>query len=161
MGWVRLDMDFDSGEMLIEEIQNDWLRLVDDEKDWVRRNRREIRRKGGKLPENLCKVHIDDFLRYRREYVLPYKEIWDEALLNLAINFSVRELGCRKIYYHTHQSGNVMKGLLYNRPPVSLYTKLPRKFGFKKTTEYPDFLAKDKRLRRRLREAKQWFYLNI
>ncbi len=162
MGWVRLDFDFDTGEVLIEEIQNDWLRYVEDQKEWVRRHRREIRKKGGKLPSKLCAVHIDDFLQYRREYVLPYQPIWDEALLNLAINFSVKELGFRKIYYHTHESGNAMKAMpRFSRPPISIYTKLPRKFGFKKTTNYPDFLGKDKRLRKRLRAAKNWFYLNV
>ena len=92
------------------------------------------------------------------EYVLvvlkPYADCWDEAILTAAITFIHDELGIRKIYYHSAESGAKMKRLRWDLPPRSLYSKLPKRFGFKMTQEVPEFLKEDKSFRRLYKRIK-------
>jgi len=63
----------------------------------------------------------------------------------------VNELGISKVYYHTYESGNYFKGLPeYSRPPRSLYTKLPKRFGFKETQEKPEFWKQNSFMKKRI-----------
>jgi hypothetical protein len=55
---------------------------------------------------------------------------------------SKEEIGIGKIYYHTFNFGCRIKRIAGSKPPVSLYTKLPDRFCFKKTNQAPGFLMR-------------------
>ena len=87
-------------------------------------------------------------MRYIAVELKPYVDCWDEAILSAAISFIRDELGIGKIYYHTPDSGAKMKKIDVTFPPRSLYTDLPRRFGFRKTEEVPQFLRTEKSFKR-------------
>ena len=163
MAWARLDIDLENGDVLIEEIQSDWLRYAKSEMRLAKRRLEEAEQKpkeGLNVP--LAKFRNTCLIRYFEECLKKYVAIWEEAVLNLAIQFSISELGCEKVYYNTFDTGNIMKELSaeYTRPPKSLYTKLPKKFGFKITREPPKMLKEEKLLRKRLKtKGLEWFVL--
>ena len=72
------------------------------------------------------------------------REVWDEAMVCAAVKFIVGELGLRKIYFHTPESGRLYKKIRYSAPPRSVYTDLPRKFCFRQVDESPSFLGRRK-----------------
>ena len=160
MAWARLDIDLDRGEMLIEEVQNDWLREVNTlVKDWEKISKEKKKKR---------KSHwfFDDYLPSKfREYVdflKQYQKIWDEAILSLAIHFAKKELGLDTIYYHDFASGNVLKDLEYGKPPRSLYTQLPKRFCFEQTDRAPEILRNEKYLKKTLRnERLKWWKLTV
>ncbi|MEM7296928.1 MAG: hypothetical protein AAF391_01530 [Bacteroidota bacterium] len=160
MSWTRLDIDLDRGEILIEEIQNDWLRevntLAKDLKE-ITKDKKKRRKRHWFFdyyrPSKFC--DYADFLE-------QYQKIWDEATLSLAIHFAKQELGLNDIYYHDFDSGNVLKDLEYGKPPRSLYTQLPKRFCFEKTDRAPEMILKDKYMKRVLRnERLKWWKLTI
>jgi hypothetical protein len=137
LAWARIDLDWDRGEALIEEIQNDRLREVSDRvKQIQRRNLKSIRLRG-------TEVDAAFVLRYWEERLRLSRRWWDEAMLCATVKFIVEELGLRTLYYHSPVSGARLKGV--KDAPLSLYTDLPRKFCFEKTTQPPSFA----RLRRK------------
>ena len=141
LGWARMDIDLDGGEVLIEEIQNDWLReaayyrsLVDhprwDDKRW-----RDRGIKGGG----------QGLMNYFDQALKPILSVWDETILSAALWFIRCELGLRKIFYHTPESGTLLKNMRHSAPPVSVYSDLPRRFCFEETRELPVILKEDQR----------------
>lgn len=141
LAWCRMDLDWETGEVLIEEIQNDWLRsanqLVIDEpgqspsSHWYQRPRKADR--GNDLR----------FLRYHREVLGPLEKIWSEAMLCATLEFVRDTLGLQTVYMHTHECGARLKGMYaYNMPPRSIYQDLPRKFCFGQTDKAPVFLSR-------------------
>ncbi len=50
------------------------------------------------------------------------------------------ELGIRRIFYHTFDSGVKLNRIAGTRPPRSLYTRLPSRFCFRETCVPPSFL---------------------
>ncbi len=163
LAWARIDIDFSTGEALIEEIQNDWLRRA---KRWGRcikytKSCRYCAYSGfGKSERYKAQV-----VNYVNQTLAPYYKIWSEAMLSASLWFIVEELGLKKIYYHTQQSGAVLKNIEGWLPPRSLYSDLPKKFCFKKTKNAPLFLQSDKRLGRYLKRKKKhdidWYLLNL
>ncbi len=145
LAWARIDLDLDTGEALIEEIQTDWCRVAQRALRWARRAA-----KGEcELPPGMWSSgRPEDVEEYVLVILKPYADCWDEAILAAAINFIRGELGIRTIFYHSAESGAKMKRIPYDRPPRSLYSTLPRRFGFKKTQEVPEFLMEDKSFRR-------------
>lgn len=155
LGWARIDLDLDSGELLIEEIQNDWLREVD---SMVKRLT-DLEKKN----ENRFKNHwffysynttLDQLKKYQT-YLAPYKKIWAEAILAASIEFSVKEMGIRDIYFHTYESGCKLKDCT---PPKSIYTKLPKRLGFQKTNLAPQFIRDCTYLKKTLRKNDFWWW---
>jgi hypothetical protein len=134
LAWARIDLDWDSGEALIEEIQNDRIREV----AWCverlsRQNGRTIRHRGVDLDAGFVLSYWNGPLRRSRQW-------WDEAMLCAAVRFIVGELGIRRIFYHSPVSGTRLKRGGADGAPVSIYTDLPRRFCFEKTTALPAFL---------------------
>jgi len=158
LGWARLDLDFATGEALIEEIQTDWLR----DAKWFLRF---VQRRVANNPRNPYllgeKITLKSVTRYMDEVLAPYYKIWDEAILTAALQFCMNELGLRNIYYHTFETGNKLKKLNYSKPPRSLYTDLPKKFCFQQTDTMPEFLAKSRVVKRKMKKLKDphWFSL--
>ena len=161
MGWSRMDIDFETGELLIEELQNDWLRDLDWFHKWLH-ILTESKRQQRLLSRGLhCDVaQLDQYYRSMKQY----KDVWSEALLHASVQFVQKELGICKIWMHTFESGNMFKELdKWSLPPKSLYTQLPRKYGFEKTNDAPVFLRQEPGLKGYLRKASrqkvQWHRL--
>ena len=160
LAWARLDFDLVTGEALIEEIQTDWLRQVGfllgdlerasacDEKAFEFYGER---------------IYVDRATRYFRDEIAKHKVLWSEAMLNAAIQFLHEEIGLSTVYYHTFETGALLKNIKYDKPPKSLYTKLPKQFCFEQVAEGPSFILADKQARRRLKKAgkPQWFRLSL
>ena len=159
LAWARIDLDFDTGEALIEEIQNDWIRDVISELKWVEQIKSEDRKDYFKW----CDWRIEYISYYFNQVLKPHVGLWSEAMLSAAIWFLRKELGISKIYYHTFEWGNRLKGMTsdWAQPPRSIYTKLPKSFGFELTDEVPKFLltkTKHRPTRRLLRNEPVRFY---
>ena len=162
LAWARLDVSLDTGEVLIEEIQTDWLREV---RYWVHHLERRI-----VAGENLGRhwvlegTTIHALREYYEHMARIYANMWDEAMLSLAIHFGKEVLGLERVFYHTFETGNYLKGLdqYMSKPPRSLYTKLPRRFGFTETDEAPRLVKEEKYLKKKLRkEGLRWFELGV
>ena len=148
LAWSRLDIDLGAGEALIEEIQTDWIREALWERRYAARQRGPNYYWGSKLQNDWVIRYVDSILR-------QHEAMWDEAMLSATLWFLREELGVRKIYYHTHKSGAVLKDISGNLPPRSLYTKLPKRFCFNETDEVPGLLRKNVRSVARRKKLQQ------
>jgi len=146
LGWVRMDIDFATGEALIEEIQSDWIRDL-----------QMLKKECATDAKSKAMYHYSGFVIER------FGKIWDEALLCAALWFLIEEMGLTTIWYHTFETGNQLKRIKYRQPPRSLYSKLPRKFCFTETSDQPLFLSRDKSYRRFARAYKEprWFQMQM
>jgi hypothetical protein len=169
LAWIRMDIDWESDVVLIEEIQNDWLRMAKRDlyllracldKKHIHEGSYQVRyiKKKYDQVENLHKVA--EFL----EEILPkHSSIWDEAAMNAVLWFIRKELGIKTVYYNTHRTGNRLKGIKPNSsPPKSMYTDLPKRFCFQETSTGPEFL--ERQLHRRFNkyrkhESLRWYLL--
>lgn len=133
LAWVRLDIEGDVA--LIEEIQSDWLHYAARvSKSWLHnRPRRQY---------TYALQAYDEVVRER------YEKLWPKAALLAALGFLRDVVGVKQVFMHQAEPGAALKEIAGSQPPVSLYTKLPKSFGFTPTMEAPPFLAK--RHRRRL-----------
>lgn len=167
MAWCRIDLNFRTGELLVEEIQNDYLREV------IAMYKRLQKLAATKNAKAQLKNHwvfqygggnYDSYTKYY-ESLKPMFKLWDEAILSAVIWFAKEELGISKIYYHTVESGSVMKRFEegYCLPPKSLYTKLPKRFGFELTEEAPQFLRNEQYLKRIFKKNNKlkWFVMQL
>ncbi len=161
LAWVRLDIDFDTDEVLIEEIQNDWLREASETLRCAERRCRDQSQTQG-----LDFLGMDCSLQQLREYVetvlKPYQAVWAEAALLVALQFVRNELGISSVYYHSFDTGRCLKRV-EGQPPRSLYTKLPRDFGFKLTEECPRLLSSHPFSRRCLKTIASpcWYHMTL
>ena len=134
LAWARIDLDWASGEALIEEIQTDRLREVKSLLDYARARKLErVEQWGVKLETSFLVDYWERRLRHSRA-------VWAEAMVCAAIKFIVDELGLRRIFFHTPESGRTYKDYGYSEPPRSVYTDLPRRFCFQQVDEVPEFL---------------------
>lgn len=143
MAWARIDLDFATGEALIEEVQNDWLRQAQWGLCWMESD------------ESVDTAALRRMRRYVREVLAPHLAMWDEALLAATIGFLRHELGIDAIYYYDFETGNRIKGFARDFcPPRSLYQDLPKKFCFERTPGLPEFLQGWRQRRRMARQLK-------
>ena len=125
LAWARIDLCFDTGEALIEELQSDAVRQMQ------------------YLARCITDCGCNSCQRQRRylKWFAPYGEQWSEALLTASIEFIVNELGIRKIFTHTARSGWRVKKMDSEwQPPRSLYSTLPKKLAFQRVWNAPAFL---------------------
>ncbi len=129
LAWSRIDIDFETNEALIEEIQSDGVRNV---QNWSKHYQR-------------CACErCNERLQYIT-WMQPYKTVWSEALLCATIEFIHKELGIERIFMHTARSGWKVKKMCEKwHAPRSLYCDLPTKFAFKKTHAAPEFLLHER-----------------
>jgi hypothetical protein len=82
-------------------------------------------------------------------------------MLSASIDFIHREMGIGTVYYHSHETGGVVKRIDWGQAPRSLYTQLPRRFCFDKTRTAPEFLQANKAFRKRIKrvENPSWYRL--
>ncbi|MCP3669362.1 MAG: hypothetical protein GY814_02780 [Gammaproteobacteria bacterium] len=157
LAWIRLDIDFDHDEVLIEEIQTDWLRDAKAFLSWLEHKAK----RAGKQDKDAA-VRARKAQEYVKKILAAYFPMWDEAALAAALKFIADELGIGTVYYHSFETGNVLKGMRYSQPPRSLYTDLPRKFCFELTDEVPRMFSKSTAAKRKLRRAPdpKWYRLS-
>jgi hypothetical protein len=122
LAWSRIDLDLDTGEALIEEVQSDWVRDV----------------KSIAVEEN--GDHNEAWNQYFEDVLLPETRRWAETMLTATLWFLLNEIGIRSIFYHTFESGSKLKHIREWQPPRSLYTDLPKKFCFETTHNGPLFI---------------------
>ncbi|WP_415401445.1 hypothetical protein [Tateyamaria sp. SN3-11] len=128
LAWARLDIDIATGEALIEEVQSDWLRFVTWEREDLEHNAPRSR--------DLIATRA-----YEQAVLARYAKLWPRALM-LAVLMLLRDrLALRSVWMHTPALGMVLKGIWGSGPPRSLYTSLPKSFGFEATREVPAFLT--------------------
>jgi hypothetical protein len=148
LAWARLDFEPQSSEVLIEEVQSDWVRFAE---PYARRAEQWLAE--GELPH----LEFDEdvgctasaMLRYFEGVLRPYARLWQECVLSAVIELCYAELGARRVYFHTFEGGLVMKRIRGSyQPPRSLYTELPERFCFTRTSRAPLVVAGDPRLRR-------------
>lgn len=140
LAWARLDLDLETGEVLIEEIQNDWLRSAQDmveEGQSIGNDSRWYH-----VPRKSARKNDLRFLQYHKEMLAPLEKIWSEAMLCATLEFIRNDLGLHTVYMHTPDCGARLKGISYSQPPRSIYTDLPRRFCFEQTDEVPTFLSR-------------------
>ncbi|MFT4531886.1 MAG: hypothetical protein ACI81F_002712 [Thalassolituus oleivorans] len=162
LSWVRMDIDFDTNEVLIEEIQNDWLRKSASALNRVKR-RRAIR--PSVKPREVIRDILGDFEgleHYVENTLAPYRKIWAEASMLAALRFIRDDLGISTVYYHSFDTGQKLKAV-YGAPPRSMYTQLPKQFGFEVTRDAPALLTGDKFARRCIKaiDTPSWFRLAV
>jgi hypothetical protein len=156
LAWARLDVDFDAGEVLVEEVQCDWVR----EAEWFKRTAEESLEAGtpAHLRPNMgIRATAPQVLQYVHGVLSPYAALWAECVLAAAIAFSYERLSVRRIYFHTFEGGNLMKRMRCE-PPRSLYTDLPQRFCFVETKRAPAAFRRDGRVKHR---SPSWYALEL
>jgi len=147
MGWARLDMDPWGEDLLIEEIQTDWLRWLGTWRD--------------RLLRRVPRVERADAQRFLDATHRDHARDWDRVVMLAVLSFAVRDLGIRRIWLHQPHSGAKLKRIHQGPlPPRSIYTDLPRRFGFQATDRAPDFLyrARSKAIANLRRSGKPVFW---
>ena len=151
LAWARLDIDFDRGETLIEEIQTDWIRNALSLHHEIQSVMQGKMRRPDYWQHDF-EGKDADIVEYCERYLAPHRERWDEAMLSATLFFLREELGITNIWIHTPGSGIFLKQIgRFSAPPVSLYSDLPKRFCFRETEALPGFLAREKKTARRLR----------
>jgi len=163
LAWARIDLDLDTDEALIEEVQTDWIRLAMWSKWYLAALERGSATRQRYVPQYVKGLGCDykALSRYLEDILKPHMRVWDEAMLASAIWFLKEEIGIGKIFYHTFKFGCQMKRISGSKPPQSLYTKLPDRFCFKKTSQAPGFLMRknNRKIINLLKKNDPLFYL--
>jgi hypothetical protein len=156
MAWSRLDFSDDFSEVLIEEIQNDWLREAHEAYTFLSNPKND-----SFYGYDLNKKLFDD---YFVKIIKPMMSIWDEAILCATLEFLAEDIGVKHVFYYDYITGSHLKSIdKDDGPPKSLYTKLPKKFGFKQVNHAPQFITEDRFSTKKLRKIKspKWHYLKL
>ncbi len=161
LAWARIDFDLDQGEALIEEVQNDWIRIALKTRTQYDR----YTNSSGRMRVPYCIRQLgcdaDALSQYIDTVLKPHAAIWEEVMLMATIRFIREEVGISDIFYHTFDLGCRLKRIDGSRPPRSLYTRLPEKFCFEKSDRAPAFLLKknSKKATNLLKAKDRQFYL--
>ena len=138
LAWARLDVDLDAGEVLIEEIQSDWVKEA---------NALRCSLSGcpnDELAEVLADWGLDaeawKVTRYMDTVFAPHASWWSELMLSATLDFVRSELGIRSVYYHSYDSARHFKTERWNAPR-SLYSRLPERFCFEQSEVPPRLLS--------------------
>ncbi len=160
LAWARLDIDFNSDEVLIEEIQSDLIRVLE------RIKIRALTSKTGDANHFIyggSSINRQRLVAYCDKLIATQKKVWAEAMLTACLWFIHNELGMSKVFYNRFETGNHMKEIHWGLPPRSLYTDLPEKFCFSLTQEAPGFIRTNKKVQKRLNKIHnpQWYLMTI
>jgi hypothetical protein len=147
LAWARIDIDLRDGEALIEEIQTDWIKYALSDIKFIKdaKTVKEARRYFERIYGKKANTDYRTFLRYVHQALAPHIRIWAEVTMAATLWFLRDELGVRRIFHHTFETGNWLKGLRWGKPPRSLYTDLPKQFCFQETYNPPAFLMRSRR----------------
>jgi len=140
MAWARLDIDTTHGEVLIEEIQSDWIRDAEAASEDALRC---LLAGGFAAPWSVFRCDALDIFRYVEHVLGVHRRLWAEATLAASLWFLRERLGIRRISMHTHEGGCRVKRIAGRlRPPRSLYENVPRAFCFERVVGAPRFLER-------------------
>lgn len=155
LAWARIDLDFEHDQALIEEVQSDWVREVRDMLPRLKWYEDDDRLERYDMDGRKRHVH-----QYFEQVMTPYMQFWDEAMLAATLHFIRNELGIKTVFYHSFETGATLK---HCNPPRFLYTELPRRFCFEKTTEMPAFLQDNKIVKKALKKVSKpyWYQLKL
>jgi len=161
LAWARLDFSEDFSEVLIEEVQNDWLRYAWNAYQWLKTDPTDE-----KLSQYGFRPNWDRLEQYFLEVIKPAMQLWDEAILCATLEYLVEHIGAERIYMYDHLTGAALKSLRWAHPPRSLYTQLPKRFGFEVTELAPHFIEEDRTVKRKMKKIKKslqpkWHFLNL
>jgi hypothetical protein len=160
LSWARVDLDFETGEALVEEVQSDWVRVVERCRGRLSpRPGRHVRGLGfGTVDASVTRARLD---RYVDRHLWPLARVWEEATLAATIELLHVELGVSRIFFHTNDGGRAIKELPRAAcPPERIYRALPERFCFVETSEAPRFLLERSgpSVRDRMRQLRPRFY---
>jgi hypothetical protein len=147
LAWVRLDLDLEDGEVLIEEIQSDWIRYASRAYEASAAPKQAVAPGLAGWQRYLLR-HGFDLAKIQRYYELalaPHLGHWSELAMSVAIKFVRDDLGIRSLWCHSPESGAHYKHIGGSKPPRSIYTSLPKGFCFEKIHEPPAFLKREQR----------------
>ena len=142
LAWARVDLDLDSREALVEELQSDWAREAG------------LALRYGYCPDEVKgdPRKVDTYLRYA---LAPLADIWAEATLAAVIWLLRGPLRMKEVFYYDYETGHLIKNGCPRHSdttgPRSLYTDLPKKFCFQRGQGGPRFL--DRTFETALREV--------
>lgn len=158
LAWARLDLDFATGEVLIEEIQSD---LIRDLEYTYKRAVKETSEGSMRIYWSREELERKKVAAACHAVLEVQKKLWAEAMLAATLWFVHCELGFNTVYYHSFDTGKVMKNIPGRAPPRSLYTALPEKFCFEPTVQPPQFIAENPQAGRRLKSVPEprWYLL--
>lgn len=159
LAWARLDIDLANSQVLIEEIQSDWIgELTWSLKDATKNYCDECCQYNCDKHQGIfhyygspirTKHYIDTMQKYHKQY----KNTWANMILTATLDFIWRELGRDiHVFYHQYDFGCALKGC---EPPKSLYSAVPEKLGFKITEEFPQMLMDNKLTQKKLNNIKR------
>ena len=131
MAWVRLDIE--GRVALIEEVQCDWIKIAANLAVSPKRLAA-----GGRVSQR-------NLRNYAREVRRRYDKVWPKAAMLAALMVLRDGLGVEEVFMHQPDTGIQLKYMKGMRAPISLYTQLPRSFGFVPTSLYPQFLKSTRR----------------
>jgi hypothetical protein len=160
LAWARLDIDFEHGQVLIEEVQSDLIRdmSTDIQRAMQLRGRERVWVMGHY-------VNPASFLTVIEPIYDALYQQWSDIMLTAALHFIFEELGIYDVYYHTWEGGKRLKRLhKEGAPPRSLYRQLPERFGFSKTKVSPLMLQDDAQVKRRIKAGQGdlgWYRLAV
>ncbi|MEM0947514.1 MAG: hypothetical protein AAGK37_08925 [Pseudomonadota bacterium] len=129
LAWVRVDIDLARGIALIEEVQSDWIRFVEEEIEWI----------AGAQPRSR---ELRTLQAYRTRLVARYGREWAGVAMLAALIVLRDEIGVHQVYMHTYGGGQRLKSC---GGPRSLYERLPKSFGFRAVQDAPPFLERVRR----------------
>lgn len=137
LAWARIDLDLDSNQALIEEVQSDWVRDM----PWLfRRARYHLQNGRPQITWRNTALDCRRLLTYEAQ-LQPLEQTWSEAMLTAALWFLQEEIGIKEVFYHSWQTGIAVKRMSQtSAPPRSLYSELPERFCFTLQPEGPCFL---------------------
>lgn len=152
VAWARVDFDLSTGEALIEEVQSDWL----SEANQHFNKAKHAKARGDSEYKLWGRTYsVSSMGLYSQLVVKQYAKLWSEVMLHSTIRLLVDEIGIRRIYYHTFETGCWMKRIEGTGPPKSLYTALPKKFCFSPIDRGPEFILNDKHAAKRIKHGKK------
>ncbi len=111
LAWARIDLDLETNEALIEEIQTDWLRLAGRAKQFLEKHGEESVKKRRWKPHYIRGLGcgLTELNLYLETVLKTHSSIWQEAILSAAIALLREDIGINHIFYHTFDSGCLVK----------------------------------------------------
>ena len=155
IAWARLDIDLEHQEVLIEEMQSDFVRLM---------SKRYLRQRHGEEAWHLagaCMTASQEACQQAFDSFAAIKKYWSECMLWATLRFISDELGISRVFYHSFKGGTILKHIPYKQPPRSLYTMLPKRFGFHTTDVWPLALISKRRAKTKHMPEQAFFFMDV
>ena len=89
LAWSRIDLDLETGEALVEEVQNDWIRAVQWRVKWWSMAKETGRARMRQYND----WQVDNIVTYYDQVLKPHVALWSEAMLSATLWFLRHEIG--------------------------------------------------------------------